>query len=191
MNFYTYAYLRPDRTPYYIGKGTGERIWCKHNVPNPPRDRIIFLKQNLSEEDAFKHERYMIAVFGRKDNNTGILRNLTDGGEGATGRVPTKEQIEKQRDKMLGRKPAPITSEGREKRSKIMIGNTRGSANKGKSKYIVFCKELKMEWKSVIIAAEYLGTTKSAIYSAILNRNGKWRGLTLGFRENSTSVGER
>ena len=49
-----------------------------------PKDkkRIIYLKKNLTEEEAFKHEKYMIAVLGRKDLGTGILRNLTDGGEG-------------------------------------------------------------------------------------------------------------
>jgi hypothetical protein len=43
----------------------------------PPKDksRIIFLKQNITEEEAFKHENYMIAVFGRKDLGTGILHN--------------------------------------------------------------------------------------------------------------------
>ena len=93
MNYYTYAYLREDRTPYYIGKGTGNRIYSKHRRLKPPKDksRIIFLKQNLTEEEAFKHEIYMIAVFGRKDLGTGILRNLTDGGEG-TSNCGTPEQ---------------------------------------------------------------------------------------------------
>jgi hypothetical protein len=84
--YYTYAYLREDRTPYYIGKGTRKRIYKTHRRVKPPKDksRIIFLKQNLTEEEAFKHEKYMIAVFGRKDLETGILRNLTDGGKGAS-----------------------------------------------------------------------------------------------------------
>ena len=92
--FYTYAYLRKDRTPYYIGKGQRDRAYCKYKDEiKPPIDksRIIFLKQNLTEEDAFKHEIYMIAVFGRKDLGTGILRNKTNGGEGPSGWVPSEE----------------------------------------------------------------------------------------------------
>ena len=85
MNFYTYAYLREDGTPYYVGKGKGRRAFQKHPGHTvPPRDRIIFLKKNLTEEAAFTHEQYMIAVLGRKDINTGILRNRSDGGAGGT-----------------------------------------------------------------------------------------------------------
>lgn len=81
--FYTYAYLREDKTPYYVGKGSGYR--CNYGQGkncNPPKDRsrIIKLKQNLTEEEAFKHEIYMIALFGKKCDGTGILMNIADGG---------------------------------------------------------------------------------------------------------------
>ena len=91
--FYTYAFLREDKTPYYIGKGKGNRIYEKRKRIKPPKDksRIIFLKKNLTEEEAFRHEIYMIAVLGRKDLGTGILHNKTDGGEGASGWVPSEE----------------------------------------------------------------------------------------------------
>ena len=86
MEYYTYAYLREDGSPYYIGKGIGKRIFDKTNRSScsVPKDkkRIIYLKKKLTEEEAFKHEIYMIAILGRKDLGTGILRNLTDGGEG-------------------------------------------------------------------------------------------------------------
>jgi hypothetical protein len=83
--FYTYAYLREDRTPYYIGKGQRRRLYENSGKPcATPKDKnqIIFLKQNLTEQEAFKHEIYMIAVFGRKDLHTGILYNKSDGGDG-------------------------------------------------------------------------------------------------------------
>jgi len=92
--FYTYAYLREDKTPYYIGKGKHNhktnqkysRAYCgNHWVPIPPKQRIIILKDDIYENDAFKHEIYMISIFGRKDLNTGILLNLTNGGEGFSG----------------------------------------------------------------------------------------------------------
>ena len=104
-NYYTYAYLREDGTPYYIGKGKGYRAFIKHqkNIKIPKdKSRIIFLKQNLIEEEAFKHEIYMIAVFGRKDLGTGILYNRTDGGEGSSN--PSPETIKKRVSKLTGRK---------------------------------------------------------------------------------------
>ena len=95
MEYYTYAYLREDGTPYYIGKGKCDRIYSKNRKNKPPKDksRIIYLKQNLTEEEAFKHEIYMIAVFGRKDLGTGILHNKTDGGEGSSNIIRTKEHM--------------------------------------------------------------------------------------------------
>ena len=88
QDFYTYAYLRTDGTPYYIGKGRGYRAFSRRRKgTRPPKDksRILILKQNLSEEEAFKHECYMISIFGRKDAGTGILLNRTNGGEGLSG----------------------------------------------------------------------------------------------------------
>jgi hypothetical protein len=86
--YYTYAYLREDGTPYYIGKGKGYRAYQgNRKSTNPPKDKskIILLKQNITEAEAFRHEIYMISIFGRRDNNSGILRNLTNGGEGTSG----------------------------------------------------------------------------------------------------------
>ena len=78
--FYTYCYLNENNKPYYIGKGTGRRAYKVHdNVSVPPKNRIIILKRNLSEKDAYRHETYMISVFGRKSDG-GILLNVSDGG---------------------------------------------------------------------------------------------------------------
>ena len=93
-NYYTYAYIREDGTPYYIGKGANNRIKQKHGRPcQKPSDpnRIIKLKQNLTEEEAFRHEIYMIALYGRRDNGTGILHNKTDGGDGVSGLIHSDE----------------------------------------------------------------------------------------------------
>ena len=95
--YYTYAYLRSKTsetaeagTPYYIGKGKGKRAYdSTHRVKVPDdRDRIIFLKENVSEREAWDYEKEMIQFYGRKDLGTGILRNMSDGGEGPSNPSP-------------------------------------------------------------------------------------------------------
>lgn len=81
--YYVYAYLRSDGTPYYIGKGCNERAYGKHRISVPKdKSKIVFLETNLSNVGACALERRYITWYGRKDLDTGILRNMTAGGDG-------------------------------------------------------------------------------------------------------------
>jgi hypothetical protein len=116
--FYTYLWLREDGTPYYVGKGTGERAYRKSS---PPREHIL-VQTWACESDAFFAEMFLISYYGRMDTCTGCLRNHTDGGEGPTGlkwseasrakarcRTYPPNVIEKFRKAKVGKHPTPET----------------------------------------------------------------------------------
>ncbi len=91
--FYVYKYLRADGTPYYIGKGCGSRKHVKANHILPKnKEQIVVVAHRLFEHEAFLLEKKLIKLYGRKDLGTGILRNMTDGGDGVSGRIVSDKQ---------------------------------------------------------------------------------------------------
>lgn len=122
--YYTYAYLRPNYLPYYIGKGCGKRCFIgnsKRNAKKPQQKHLIVkLRQNLTEAEAFAWEKHYIQLFGLASTG-GILHNFTEGGEGAApseatklkisaslkGRTHSPELIELRSSKLRGRKQSP------------------------------------------------------------------------------------
>ena len=131
---YVYAYLREtDLTPYYIGKGKGKRLYQRHSVTVPnDHTKIMIIAENLTDREAIDLEIELIKQHGRKDTNTGILYNHTDGGDGAAGHIKSSETIDKHRIQLKGR--VSWTKDGKSIRSIECPGDgwVRGNGQDGK-----------------------------------------------------------
>jgi len=111
---YTYLWLREDGTPYYVGKGMGRRgfVSYRHNVPCPKDKERIIIQEWLSEDQAYEAEKFLISYYGRVDQGTGCLRNLTDGGEGASvGHILSEAGRKKLSISKTGKKRPPFSPE--------------------------------------------------------------------------------
>ena len=109
--FYVYVYRDPRPLkldqPVYVGKGTGDRDlshWSKGSHNKPFQDFLAHIKrkglvalpervfETSVEADAFAKEIELIALYGRRNLQTGTLFNLTDGGEGASGAIRSDKE---------------------------------------------------------------------------------------------------
>lgn len=96
--------------PVYVGKGKiSDKRKEKHLIKNRHRNtKLVNLNEHLKrnhiepiyisifqtdcEESAFQKECDLIRIIGREDKKTGPLFNLTDGGEGCSGRIISQQQ---------------------------------------------------------------------------------------------------
>ena len=88
--FYVYMYVRPDGTPWYVGKGCKYRskhydsLRTNKEHERPADEFIITVKDGLTEAAAFALEVELIAEHKRECDG-GILVNKCLGGPGAKG----------------------------------------------------------------------------------------------------------
>lgn len=116
MGNFKYGEYEFEYEPFYVGKGRGYRLY-EHLRPsrlNKDSGNIIKKKKlrkilkdgyepivikiidNVSEDVSLKIECELINLMGRINIRTGILTNMTDGGDGVSGRLITDEFKENQ-----------------------------------------------------------------------------------------------
>jgi hypothetical protein len=64
--------------------------------------KVAVIIDNITWKEAESIERYLISKFGREQQGIGQLCNMTDGGDGTTGRIVSDTERESMRQRMLG-----------------------------------------------------------------------------------------
>lgn len=104
---YVYRHIRLDKNePFYIGIGSDanftranekrkarrNKIW--NDIYSKTQIEVEILFSDVSYEFACKKEVEFIKLYGRINTNTGILSNLTDGGDTEIGRIVSLQERE-------------------------------------------------------------------------------------------------
>lgn len=140
---YVYRHIRLDTNqPFYIGIGSDRnysRSYTKkrrnqfwRNVAEKTEFVVEIILDDLSWEEACLKEIEFILLYGRRDIGTGILVNMTNGGDGALGRIPykrTKHHLEKIKQINLGK---PMMEETKIRLRSANIGKTASNETREK-----------------------------------------------------------
>lgn len=97
--FYVGIALNEKRRPYEKYKRNS--YW--KNIVEKYGYEIEITHKNIIWQEACVIEKYLISFYGRHDLNLGNLANMTDGGDGRTNHIKSKEEIEKRRIKIMGK----------------------------------------------------------------------------------------
>lgn len=205
---YVYRHIRLDKNePFYIGIGSDNNYQRAYDKESRNKHwkgivkkgyEVEVLLDNLTWEEACNKEKEFIVLYGRTDLGSGILCNMTDGGEGTLNRIFSKEHRYKISQSKIGIKRTDETiqkmSEGRRghkhtdlwksNMSKRLTGIKNPNYGKTTPEYI---KELK---RKVI-----LDTNTGVFYNSLLEaslilkiKNGNLSKMLNGKRRNNTGL---
>lgn len=191
--YYVYQLRRSDCPfPFYIGKGVGARInghfspsclakpSLKNNfIKKAVRDGVEVLREklfeNMTENGALLMEVGLISLYGRKDSCTGFLSNMSNGGDGTSGRIVPKgrkleEDVKLKISKSMKGKPKTVlagknisaakrgcvgrkwTQEEKDKVSSSMTGSKKSPETISKMRLAASVREAKKRLPSEIIS---------------------------------------
>jgi predicted GIY-YIG superfamily endonuclease len=123
-----YRHIRKDTNKvFYVGIGKkSNRAYSKHqrnkywqSIVDKADYIVEIIKDGITWEEAIQFEIDLIKQYGRKDLGTGILSNMTDGGEGNNNQLCSIETRIKMGNTRRGRKHSEQT---KQKISKMLKG---------------------------------------------------------------------
>jgi hypothetical protein len=138
-DYYVYTHRKETTGEiFYVGKGSGNRAWSlkrsNHwkNINNKHGCLVDIVQDGLQEWAAFELEVDLISLHGRNDLGLGKLINLTNGGDGASGYIPSFETRKKIGKLFIGKKQS---SEHIEKRASSRRGKKHSFETLEKMKF--------------------------------------------------------
>ena len=172
MKYYIYLHIKiTNGEPFYVGKGKDKRCFVKNNRSSYWKNiakkydyDIIFLEENISEEEALVKETYWINRIGRKDLKKGLLVNFTDGGEGTSGR-PMNQNTKNILSKINTGRP---TSDKQKQIVGLRYKNKFGSEHNRSKK--VLCIQNNTEYGSMSEAGRELNISTSSVSWSIKHK---------------------
>ena len=143
--YYLYRHIRLDKNePFYIGIGTKclnyghtyKRIYSRAHTSSSRNSiwkriavKVEYEIEILMESDDYEFikqkEIEFIALYGRLHINTGILSNLTCGGDASLGKPQTEESKRKKSESLKGRKLSQKTLKKLKANGEKVISNNR------------------------------------------------------------------
>ena len=161
---YVYRHIRHDKNePFYIGIGSvsnfyrayskygRNKIW--NDIVAKTTYDVEILFDDITWVEACEKEKEFISLYGRISDHTGVLSNLTMGGDGTIG--ITDEVRNKLRMAKLGKK---VPDNIRKNMSEGRLGNN----NRG---ITVVNHDLEITAPSAVFLAEQLGINKSTLWT--------------------------
>lgn len=166
--FYVYALLRLDGSPFYIGKGKGDR-WLHHERYGSCNKHLVSIITNsggtvpkiklvegVSSSEAAALEIAIIAMLGRHPD--GPLVNLTDGGDGKVGYATPQETRIK-----IGRAHAGMKhSEETRARMRASAPKTHSKSHNDAVSTALKGRVISEEWRAKMRASSALRWSKSS-----------------------------